>query len=87
MKKARSMTTVFGGSYILVRNKTIWIMEDRFNGDMAKGSYLWIFNTRKEALDHRREQHKLKHASRLSMPQKVKLRGQYERKKVTSKKR
>ena len=63
-------------NYVTCGWRRMWIMWDLDNGhachknDPGKG-YAWIFKTRKEALNHRRQQHKRKHRSRLSMPIKI----------------
>lgn len=33
--------------------------------------YMWVFKTRKDAMEHRKYQHKLKYGARLSMPFKI----------------
>jgi hypothetical protein len=48
-----------------------WVMFDRDNGHPGGRGYVWIFETKKAALEHRREQHKDKLSARLTMPQKV----------------
>ena len=62
--------------YIRCGWRRAWIMWDLDNGhawdkqDPGKG-YMWVFPTRKEALMHRRKQHKKKFGAELSMPFKI----------------
>ncbi len=64
------------GIYIQCGFRRAWAMWDLDNGhahgknDSGKG-YLWVFKTRKEALKHRREQHKFEECARLSKPFKI----------------
>jgi len=58
--------------------KQIWIMFDLNNGHPGIGkeksdgkTYFWTFGTKKETLEHRRKQHKLKFHTKLSYPQKI----------------
>ena len=63
-------------NYIQCGWQRAWVMWDLDNGhahgknDPGKG-YMWIFETRKEALIHRKLQHKIKFGARLSMPFKI----------------
>jgi hypothetical protein len=60
----------FAGSYCLTSYKKAWICWDLDNGHPKSKGYLWVFSTRKDALGHRKEQHKIGGA-RLSFPQKI----------------
>lgn len=46
----------------------IWIMFDLCNGHVGGRTYFWVFPTKKEALNHRKKQHKNKNSARLSVP-------------------
>lgn len=48
-----------------------WMMWDLSNGHKGYRGYIWIFRTKKEAMDHRRKQHKSKTGARLSIPIKM----------------
>ena len=64
------------GAYARCGWRRAWIMWDMDNGhahgknDSGKG-YLWIFATRKAAINHRRKQHAAKGNARLSFPFKI----------------
>ena len=62
-------------SEYLPSTKTIWLLFDLSNGHMVSRRYLWWFETRREAMDHRREQHKLRNHARLSLPVRANLRA------------
>jgi len=49
-----------------------WLMWDMSNGHKGGKGYMWVFRTKKEALDHKRDQKKRGGAS-LSLPQKVEI--------------
>jgi hypothetical protein len=57
----------------LPKNKYIWICMDLCNGHKPTKRYCWWFDTKKEALSHRRFQHKNKLNARLSKPIKCKI--------------
>ena len=57
----------------LPRYKSFWVLFDLANGHKAKGRYLWWFDTRKDAMAHRKFQHKDPSNVRLSMPVKVQV--------------
>lgn len=62
--------------YISVSYCRAWVMWDLDNGhawnkqDSGKG-YLWVFPTKKEALEHKRKYHKGSDKARLSKPIKI----------------
>ena len=49
-----------------------WLLWDLSNGHKGYRGYMWVFRTKKEAISHRREQHK-NGGAKLSLPQKVEL--------------
>lgn len=55
------------------KNKFIYVLFDLSNGDVLTRRYLWWFDTRKQAMEHRKEQKKMKYGADLSMPVKVKV--------------
>lgn len=63
-------------NYVKCGWRRAWIMWDLDNGhawstrDNGHG-YLWVFTTRKEAIQHRRKQHLKRFGARLSMPVKI----------------
>jgi hypothetical protein len=63
-------------NYVTCGYRRAWIMWDLDNGhswggnDPGKG-YVWVFKTRKEALEHRKKQHKGRLNARLSKPIKI----------------
>lgn len=63
-------------NYVQCGWRRAWIMWDLDNGhargdyDPGKG-YVWIFSTRKKALEHRKNQHKKPNHARLSYPRKI----------------
>lgn len=69
-------------NYVRCGFRSAWIMFDLENGhawgknDSGKG-YIWIFSTRKEALEHRRKQHKDPSHVRLSYPVHIKMNRNY----------
>ena len=60
-------------NYVRVGFRRAWCMWDLDNGhaygerDPGKG-YIWLFATKKEALDHRKKQHQKKFGASLSLP-------------------
>lgn len=48
--------------------KQIWLMFDTSNGHAKGRTYFWVFGTKKEAMTHRRQQHKMKFHAKLSLP-------------------
>lgn len=46
----------------------IWIMFDLSNGHKGGRTYFWVFPTKKQALEHKRKQHKMKLHAKLSIP-------------------
>lgn len=63
------------GNYACIEDcpkwKTFWIMVDLNNGHPGGRTYFWAFPTRKQAMDHRKEQHSKPLNARLSMPIKI----------------
>ena len=63
-------------NYVPCGWRRAWILWDLDNGhawdkrDNGKG-YMWVFSSRKEAISHRRKQHKNEYYARLSMPLKI----------------
>lgn len=63
-------------NYVQCGWRRAWIAWDLDNGhacskgDAGKG-YMWVYKTRREALEHRKTQHKNPHHARLSYPVKV----------------
>lgn len=63
-------------NYLSCGYRQAWIMWDLDNGhaydkkDIGKG-YIWVFSTKKEALEHRKKQHSNPDFARLSMPKKI----------------
>ncbi len=50
-----------------------WICFDLSNGHKGGRGYAWIFRTKKEAIEHRKYQHKKKSGAKLSFPFKIQL--------------
>ena len=46
----------------------IWIMFDLSNGHKGGRTYFWVFPTKKQALEHRKNQHKMEFGAKLSHP-------------------
>lgn len=63
------------GEYILTGYRKAWAMWDLDNGDPSKGSYMWVFPTKKAALEHKRKYKSSKNNfyTRLSKPIKIEL--------------
>lgn len=65
-------------NYIKVGYRRFWVMFDLDNGhqwnsrDIGKG-YIWVFESRKKALAHRKAQHSNRDNARLSYPKFVKI--------------
>jgi hypothetical protein len=61
-------------NYIGCAYRKAWIMWDLDNGHISNGGngkgYMWVFSTRKEAVEHRQKQHK-SGGARLSKPIKI----------------
>lgn len=63
-------------NYVACGWRVAWIMWDLGNGhswgkrDPGKG-YMWVFRTRKDAIEHRRKTHRRKRSVRLSRPFKI----------------
>lgn len=63
-------------NYIQCGWRRAWILWDLDNGhaqterDNGKG-YMWVFSSYKEAMNHRRNQHKKEGNARLSIPVKI----------------
>ena len=56
------------------KNKSLWLCFDLSNGHKRSHRYVWWFDSRKDAMAHRRWQKKsLVFAAKLSMPVKVKV--------------
>lgn len=55
-------------SEYLPKNKSIWLLFDLANGHRRSRRYLWWFDSRKDAMAHRKEQHAMPHGARLSFP-------------------
>jgi hypothetical protein len=49
--------------------RKMWVLIDLSNSNPGSHNYLWWFETKKQAVEHKRRQRKLKHAARLSAPQ------------------
>lgn len=60
--------------YIQLGWEKFWVMLDKDNGDVKKGSYFWFFRTRQQALDHRKIQNRMKNGARLTYPRKIEIR-------------
>ena len=65
-------------NYVSCAYRRAWILFDLDNGhswggnDVGKG-YMWVFKTKKEAIEHKKKQNKMKFGARLSKPILVKL--------------
>jgi len=62
-------------NYLHVENcpnwKKFWILIDESNGHSGARTYFWVFGTKKEARNHKREQSKKEFGAKLSKPIKV----------------
>jgi hypothetical protein len=58
-------------NYLSVSWNQFWFMVDLDNGHTKGNGYIWVFKTKKEAIEHRRRQHKKKFGSKLSVPIKI----------------
>lgn len=54
--------------YLPIPDKPIWLLFDLSNGDNQTKRYVWWFDTRDKALNHRKWQRKQKYSACLSMP-------------------
>ena len=52
------------------RVRVAWVLIDLSNSNPRSNNYLWWFETRELAREHRREQHAIRANARLSQPQK-----------------
>ena len=52
------------------RVRVAWVLIDLSNSNPRSHNYLWYFETRALAREHRREQHAIRANARLSQPQK-----------------
>ena len=50
--------------------RVAWVLIDFSNSNPRSNNYLWWFETRQLAREHRREQHAIRANARLSQPQK-----------------
>lgn len=58
---------IIDGEY-LPRGRDVWLLFDRSNGDRRTRRYCWWFDTRKDAMAHRRHQHRITNGAPLSLP-------------------
>lgn len=52
------------------KRKTAWVLIDLSNSNPRSRNYLWWFETRALARQHRKHQHSMKYGATLSQPQK-----------------
>lgn len=57
-------------SHMPKKNRPIWVMFDLDNGDKKSRRYLWWFETKKAAIEHRKWQMFLTYGASLSEPEK-----------------
>ena len=58
------------GGEVKPKGKEIWVLFDLSNGDAMSKRYLWWFDTREEAMAHRKWQKRQRYAAVLSLPTK-----------------
>lgn len=52
-----------------MKQRIAWVLIDLSNSNPRSKNYLWWFETRALAREHRKHQHAMKHGARLSQPQ------------------